>query len=364
MRSNLGIYVHIPFCESKCAYCDFASFVVENKQKYFDFLLNEINSSSEKGRSVDTIYIGGGTPSSVNEKYVEAVLSCIRNNFKVDDNAEITIEANPNSASYQKLSAYFDMGINRVSFGVQTLDDDALKELGRRHTSSEALEAISNAHKVGFKNISADLMLGIPQMDLAKTLDGARRLIQTGVTHISCYMLQVEKGTPLEKRAKTLGYLPSEDETVEFYQSVIELLKKHGFKQYEVSNFAREGYQSRHNLKYWAGEEYIGFGLSASSYLKEKRITNACTFENYYDGKKQVETLTKENKILEKIMLGLRCFLGFSKSELKSLGYDISQNDNFKEYIKKGILFEEGDNITLNSDFYGVNNYIITSILK
>lgn len=364
--SKLGIYVHIPFCESKCIYCDFASFVTPNevKEKYFDYLIKEIEGSNQRGREVDTIYIGGGTPSCVDAGQIGSVINCLKDNFKVLPDAEISIECNPNSANYGKLKAYKEMGINRISFGVQSLDDETLKFIGRRHNRQGALQAIENANWAGFKNINADLLIGLPLVEGNKLCDNAKNLIDAGVTHISAYMLQVEEGTPLSKMVtENPKLLPSEDECVEEYYLLSKCLKEKGFDRYEISNFARSGYECKHNLKYWSREEYLGFGLGAHCFVGEKRISNSRNFERYFTGEKNTEILSVEDKIQETVMLGLRCKLGFSKEELLKLGYDIDKNDKLSYYLNKNILKQEKGRVYLNPDYYGVSNFIIVELL-
>lgn len=361
-----GIYVHIPFCESKCIYCDFASFVKDDdiKEKYFKFLLNEISSSQYKGRKVDTIFVGGGTPSCVKSDYIANILKTIKENFIVEENAEVTIECNPNSISEEKLKKYLDSGINRISFGVQSLHDDALKVIGRLHNRKQALSAIEMAKKVGFKNINADLMLGLPKASIDKVIEDTKCLIECGVTHISAYMLQIEEKTPLAKMVEeNPKFVLSDDETVEIYENLTKFLEKNGFLRYEISNFALSGAESKHNLKYWSGEDYIGFGLASHSLIDGKRIANSRDMEEYFKGIKKIDELSINEKIEEKIMLGLRCKLGFNLDELLTLGHDIEQNENYKDFLKRGILQKEKNTIKLNPEYYGVNNFIIVSLL-
>lgn len=356
----------MPFCESKCAYCDFASFVMppDIKEKYFSSLIEEINSSPYTGREVDTVYIGGGTPSCVKKEYIAEVLAAIRGNFNVAEDAEINMECNPNSVNEEKLGFYKELGINRISFGVQSLQDDALKEIGRLHNSETALNALALAKRVGFDNINADLLIGLPGASEEKLIADAQKLIDAGVTHISAYMLQVEEGTAVFQRVKKdKNYLPSEDESVYLYEQLVKFLLKSGFYRYEISNFSREGHECKHNYKYWAGEDYLGFGLGSHSFVRGVRFANSRDFGGYFIREIKSETLSNDTKILEHIMLGLRCDLGFSKKQLLSLGYDITKKQEFKEFLDKGYLTQNGDNIKLNPDYYGVSNYIIVKIL-
>lgn len=363
----LGIYVHIPFCESKCHYCAFASFVKreEEQTKYIFSLIEEIKGfAKNEKREIDTIYIGGGTPTVLSIPLMKKLIDALKENFIWNENLEFTIEANPCSLTQEKLIFYKDNGINRISLGVQSLQNDKLKAIGRRHDYNEALNKIKLAGKY-FKNISCDMLIGLPNMDKEKFLSEIEMLTSINIKHISAYMLQIESGTPLAKMVDNKEiFLPDDDESVNAYEEMTKLLAKKGFERYEVSNFAREGYESKHNFKYWTGEEYVGFGLGAHSFINGTRHANASSFEGYYKREiVQKENLTNTQKIEEHIMLGLRCKAGVSKDYLKSKGYEIENNENFIEFRQKGVLIENRDNITLNPDFYGVSNFIIASLL-
>ena len=357
----IGIYVHIPFCESKCVYCAFASFVKDEsfQSDYFEFLNKEIRTCKFEDRQVSSIYFGGGTPSCVKPEKIVEVLTTIKNNFKVSENAEITIECNPCSTSLEKLKTYYLAGFNRVSFGVQSLDDDMLKFLSRRHTKTQALDAIKNAKAVGFENISADLLLGLPAGDI---ISDAEKLISAGAKHISAYMLQVEDGTPLKDMVKRgEANLPSDDQTVDNYQKLVDFLQKNRFLQYEISNFALNGFKSKHNYAYWTGQAYMGFGLGAHSFDgKNRRFANANNFNDYFVGKQSVEKLSPLQRDEEMIMLGLRCENGFNAQKLH---FDIFQNANFKKHIERGVLQQFGNTIKLNPKFYSISNAVIIDLL-
>lgn len=357
----MGIYVHIPFCDSKCAYCAFASFVVSNqiKREYFDHLQTEIYTSHENGK-VDSIYFGGGTPSSVDAEFIVRILKLLKENFDVTPGAEITIECNPCSTTKQKLDAYKKAGFNRISFGVQSLDDDALSLIGRRHTSAQAMQAIALAREVGFENISADLLLSLPQGNVTSD---AQKLIESGVKHISAYMLQIEDGTPLKRKVESGEIkLKDEDQTVDDYQKLTSFLQKNGLNRYEISNFAYSGCESRHNSHYWTGEKYLGFGLGAHSFDgKFIRQANACNFADYYAGKKTCESLSPKERDEEIIMLGLRCKYGF---DLKKLSFDLASQPEFNKLLKQNVLNLQGTKVTLNPNFYPVSNSVIINLTK
>lgn len=366
MKTKFSIYVHIPFCESKCIYCDFASFVCakEIKEKYFKALKNEINDFSKEG-VVSSIYFGGGTPSCVNAKKITDILKLIKKKFVISENCEITIECNPNSASFFKLSAYRRSGFNRVSFGVQSLKNEALKFLGRAHTASQAIRAVLNAQKAGFKNISVDFLIGLPNQKIEDLTDEALTMINLNVSHISAYMLQVEERTSLYKMVKLNQIkLPKEDDVIGLYNDFSKFLKKHKFEKYEISNFARNGFYSKHNINYWKMGEYAGFGLSAHSFLDGYRIFNSDNFADYFNGKNmEKEFIDNKKRIEEIIMLGLRCKFGFSLLEIRNLGFDISKTPSYKNFLNNKIIKEKRGRVYLNQKYICVSNSIICELL-
>ena len=360
-----GVYIHIPFCEKKCSYCAFSSFVM-GKDKIDEYILHLTKEiRKRKGEEVDTIYIGGGTPSLLDEKQIKDIFSALKETFKISKDVEITIECNPNSLTKEKAKLYKKLGINRISIGVQSLDDDKLKFVGRKHNAKQAKESIEIVKKCGFDNISIDLLIGLKGETEENFLSQLKILVDMGVKHISTYMLQIEDKTMLKKMVEeNPNLLPNDEENVDIFEKTAKFLRKNGFLHYEVSNFAKKGFESRHNKKYWSGEEYIGFGLSAHSFEKGVRKANANTFKDYYQGKIALEEkLTDKQKIEEHIMLGLRCNLGIDTKYLERLNYNILDNENFKDFKEKGILIEEGNKVNLNPDFYVINNYVIVNLL-
>ncbi len=367
----LGIYVHIPFCERKCLYCAFSSFVAsgEERERYVDHLTKEISAfhnkyEGENYRKVDTIYFGGGTPSILNTEDFKKIVKTIKENFDIAKDYEFTVECNPNSLTEEKLITFKEEGVNRISLGVQSLNEEALKFIGRLHNCKEALGAIKLAKKY-FDNVSVDVLIGLPKIQKGDFINDLSRLINEGVKHISAYMLQVEEGTPLQKLVNCKpALLPDDDECVEIYEEASKFLSSKGYERYEVSNFAIKDFESRHNFKYWTGEEYVGFGLSSHSLLKNERIANASDFNSYYNEKgKMREVLGKKELIEEHIMLGLRCKNGISKDYLKKIGYDITKCQSLNDFIKRDVVTEKGDRIYLNPSYYGINNFIIASLL-
>lgn len=315
---TIGIYVHIPFCEKKCFYCDFYS--LENhslRNEFISSLVREISGitarTSERPKA-DTIFFGGGTPSLLSEKEFDLILDTIRSNFNVSEDAEVTAECNPGTIDLQKLRAYSDLGINRLSFGVQSFFDDELKFLSRIHDSKQAAAAIETAHAAGFENVNLDLMYALPGQTIPRLESNLNRAIELGTKHISAYALIVEPGTPLFSAVAEGKVDPAGDsEEAAMYQHVMEALENSGFNHYEISNYSRDGFKCRHNLKYWNCEEYVGFGPSAHSYMAGRRWWNVSSLTNYVDsisaGKSPIsaaETLNDSQKLDEFVLLKLR----------------------------------------------------------
>ena len=358
----LSLYIHIPFCTKKCNYCAFVSFCASEveQQKYIDYLIKEIgNFKTEK--YVKTIYIGGGTPSLLTIDLLKKVFDTIYANFKVLDNAEITIEVNPNSIDEEKLVEYKKLGINRISVGVQSLKNSSLKKIGRLHDKRCAIDAIKLITK-HFDNISADLILGLEKDKNAVRY--ARKLLKLGVKHISCYMLEIHEKTKLFEDVENKKYQPQDDDDViKEYYKLVSFLEKHGVAQYEISNFAKDGYESRHNINYWTLGNYFGFGVSAHSFYNGIRRENASVLEDYYAGKYIEDKENNTTIIEEMIMLGLRCFYGINIARLKQLGYEIQENKFYQDFINKWILIEKDGQIYLNRYYFHLSDYIIEKLL-
>lgn len=361
---GLSIYVHIPFCERKCNYCAFASFCANENQieDYINQLCCEIESK-KCDRLVKTIYIGGGTPSILNEQQIERVVKTIFKNFNVDKSAEFTIEANPNSISENLVKKWKELRVNRVSIGVQSLKDKSLKKIGRLHDKKTAIEKIKLVRHY-FDNVSADLIVGLENETGKDLCAYAKQLLNLGIKHISCYLLEVYENTKIYQMIMQGQYRPlDEDETISSFNKLANYLVDCGMERYEISNFAFPNYESRHNLNYWSRGEYLGFGLGAHSFVDEKRFYNVSSFEGYKDNKVECEELSEKEQIEEIVMLGLRCNLGVNLERLKILGYNIEQNVYFKDYIKQGILIEKEDKIFLNTAFYHLSNTIISNLI-
>ena len=341
-KNKISIYIHIPFCESRCHYCDFCSSLLneENIEKYFKYLKKEINLQEEflKDKIIDTVFIGGGTPSSVDSRYIKEIMDVL-SKFQFSKNREITIESNPNSLTIEKSDIYFSSGINRISIGAQSFNDDILKKIGRIHKSTDIYKALENARAVGFKNINLDLMLALPNQkfsDIKKSLEEIKKL---DLPHLSYYSLILEEGTRLyrEHKKSPLDF-PDELEDRKMYHYLVSELEKIGLNQYEISNFAKKGYECRHNMAYWKLRNYISFGLSASSNFGNLRYTNFYNFKDYYKALDRgdsptgfSENLSNKDRMNEFIMMGLRLNSGIDLLEFE----EIFQEDFSKIYEKE-----------------------------
>ncbi len=321
---EFGIYVHLPFCQKKCKYCDFISFDMCDetvKQRYLQAILREIEAC-EISKNVATVYIGGGTPSVLPAEYVARILEKIQQKFIIEKDAEITIEVNPRTVNVEKLRKYREIGINRLSIGLQAVQNRLLKLLGRVHVFTDFEKVYQEAREVGFKNVNVDLMLGLPTQTLEDIKEGLQKIINLEPEHISLYSLILEEGTELEKLVfeKRLEMI-SEDLERQMYWETKKILEKNGYFHYEISNFAKKGFESRHNLGCWNQEEYIGFGLNAHSYVNKKRFSNGENLEEYIQNTNKNKILqeeqTFEGQAKEYMMLGLRKIEGVSISEFE-----------------------------------------------
>ena len=375
----MQLYLHIPFCKSKCAYCDFNSYACHDQAvilRYLTALNQEITLASKRFAyaKIDTVYIGGGTPSALDERQITSVFESLENAFDLSCVKEFSIECNPESITDEKLAVYKQHGVRRVSIGVQSLSDDNLKAIGRLHTAKVALDKIRLA-KEYFDNVSCDLIVGLP----FDTEDGIREEVQTlcpVVDHISMYELSVEKGTRLERMIQNGKIaLPSDDDTQSLFDVAFDTAKKRGFERYEVSNFAKRGKISLHNFGYWTREEYLGLGAGAHSLVKtadgktllerETRYANLSPLDDYINAvenandykdiaRASVEKLTQRDVTNEKIMLGLRTVKGVEKSLLRNLPDNLSA------------FFEDADDsrVRLTRDGVAVMNSILVEILE
>lgn len=337
--NKLGLYIHIPFCARKCRYCDFLSFACTDSRvlsEYASALMREIRIKSQNWhyRGVDTVYIGGGTPSLMSARDIGRIMDCLRDNFYIMDDAEITIEANPATVSDEKMDMYLKKGINRLSIGVQSFENPVLETLGRIHSKNDAFYSFQKAKKAGFENINLDIMFGIPGQSLKMWKDTVRQCIFSGPTHISMYSLQIEEGTDFYNMYRN-GELEPVSETAdrEMYHEALRMMRTAGYEHYEISNCALRGYRSRHNMKYWSYDEYAGLGLGASSFMDGSRYKNCSRMHDYIRAIKEnvppVDAGSVQNYSKREEM-GIYVFTGLRKAD----GIDIDHfQRTFNEYF-------------------------------
>ncbi len=328
-----GLYIHIPFCRKKCRYCDFVSFADSSREDlYYLALISEMRLYAPlmKDKRFDTVFIGGGTPTVLSEGKLGHLLSELKNRFDIAPDAEITCEANPESASEEKLRELIEAGVNRLSIGLQSASDALLRRLGRVHTKADFMKAVNAARKVGFTNINADVMHALPGQKREDYMDTLRLLVSLGIPHISSYSLILEEGTPLFDDVNAgRETLPDPDDAADMQDDGIAFLEENGFARYEISNFAKPGFECRHNLNYWDNGEYLGLGLNSHSALRLKgdwtRFNNTENLSEYInevgEGKlpvRNTQKIEKQEEMFETVMLGLRKIKGISRSEFQA----------------------------------------------
>ena len=381
---EIGIYVHIPFCSSKCFYCDFNSFANKGGyiEKYVKCLQKEIKNVGDRVRLnsngnyaelpiAKTLYIGGGTPSFIDAKYIEQIMDTIQTNFEIDKNIEATIEVNPGTVTLKKLQKYREIGINRLSIGLQTSNDDLLKLIGRIHNFEQFLQTVNLAKLAGFSNINVDMMIGLPNQTIYDVEDTLNKLIKLDVTHISVYSLIVEEGTKIEKLLDN-GTLKLPDEEIEryMYWFAKRKLEENGYIHYEISNFAKIPYRSKHNLDCWNQKEYIGFGVSASSYEEGIRYRNKDEIEEYIKNieeeqeRKNViidEKQDKQTMMNEYMILGLRKITGININEFRRK-FEVSPlykyNKELTKLVREGLINIDTNNIRLSKKGLDLANLV------
>lgn len=335
-NNELELYIHIPFCARKCAYCDFLSFAAPERvwRDYVNQLIEEIYGQSAcfQDRVVTTIFLGGGTPSILPAELISQIFAALQECFVIDEKAEITIEANPGTLTMEKLEIYRQSGINRLSLGLQSADDQELRLLGRIHTYDDFLKSYQRARQAGFDNINIDLMSALPGQDVHSWKSTLRKVMMLRPEHISAYSLIIEEGTPFYERygEEACGgeqslwpSLPDEDTDREMYHLTKEMMAAQGYERYEISNYAKPGYECRHNTGYWTGVDYLGLGLGASSYISGYRYRNVSDMEEYLSLKlqnageaaREIQELSLKDRMEEFMFLGLRMTKGVSGSE-------------------------------------------------
>lgn len=373
---SLELYIHIPFCLRKCSYCDFLSFKAgrEAQRQYADALIAEIISRGKacKGETVSSIFFGGGTPSILPAEWIEEILSAAGTAFSIEEDAEISMEANPGTVDAEKLTVYRRAGINRLSFGCQSAEDEELRMLGRIHTWQEFLDSFREARAVGFDNINVDLMSALPGQSAASWEKTLRRVTELGPEHISAYSLILEEGTPLFQNQEQYTF-PDEDEERLMYERTHVILEEYGFVQYEISNYSLPGRECRHNLGYWTGTGYLGLGLGASSYKDQRRFSNTRVMDDYIRLaaqpellEREVELLTEEDRISERLILGLRLRQGVSEAAFEK-EFHRSLTEVFGSVIDKymgwGLLEWEKGSLRLTREGISVSNTVMAEFL-
>ena len=393
----MELYIHIPFCVRKCRYCDFLSFASDAcvREKYVDQLIREIESIPEEdagqcpenaaprlnltGRTVETIFIGGGTPSLLPPSAVERILAAVRQVFRVEPDAEITMEANPGTLTPDSAAGYRNAGVNRLSLGLQSASEEELRLLGRIHTREQFLQSFRAARDAGFDNINVDLMSALPGQSVESYRCTLKKVCELGPEHISAYSLIIEDGTLFAKRYRQDAakreagekpqFLPSEDEERQMYEDTAEILSEYGYHRYEISNYAKAGYVCRHNVGYWKRVDYIGFGLGASTLQNPLRYKNTDDLQEYLNrdfSKKELLVLTKDNQIEETLFLGLRMMEGVSLSAFEEHFHcplTVIYQREIQKLTEKGLLRIEEDRISLTKKGIDLSNMVLSEFL-
>jgi len=378
VKKQISLYIHIPFCKAKCYYCDFNSFacMTDLIEPYFNALYREIETYAERleDHAIKTVFIGGGTPSLVDARYISTAIELCSRHYKISEHAEVTMEANPGTLSIDKLRDYRSMGINRLSIGLQACQDRILKSIGRIHRYGEFVENFEQARKVGFSNINVDLIFGLPSQTLEDWDETLEKVVETGTKHISCYSLSIEEDTVFGEKLKTGEIEPVSDELDRrMYYLAKEKLGQAGYRHYEISNFARKGYECRHNLTYWKSEEYVGLGAGAHSYMNSFRYNNIYSIDGYIacisDGDLPVENqqaIDIKEKMSEFIILGLRLTDGISATEFEQkFGKALKDlfGDKIEKLRKRGLITCCGDRIMLTSQGLDLANQVFVEFI-
>lgn len=358
----IGLYMHIPFCVRKCAYCDFASF--PNCQSDFVPVVSAMKAEMEraKGLSIDTVFIGGGTPTVLPYPLLVSLLDSAKQCFSIDKSAEITVEANPGTLTPQVLDALLEAGVNRLSIGAQAMQPHLLEAIGRVHSAADTENSVRMARAVGFSNINLDIMYGLPDQTPAMFRETLQWVFSLLPEHLSAYSLILEEGTPFHMRyVNHPEALPSEDETVEMSDDALWMAEDAGFRRYEISNYAKPSYECKHNLIYWRRQDYIGIGCAAHSLLKNHRIANARTIDGYLAGQREEESISEEEARFERLMMGLRLVEGIPWEEQALF-------DQFKEPLKRlratGLIDYDNASVWPTNRGLDLQNRILMELMK
>ncbi|SCH37108.1 Oxygen-independent coproporphyrinogen-III oxidase [uncultured Clostridium sp.] len=373
-----GLYIHIPFCVKKCNYCDFNSFKLDKnlKSTYLEDLRKEMELyKNEVSEEITSIFLGGGTPSILNGGEIKYIFKSIKENFKVSDNAEITIECNPGTLTVDKLRAMRECGINRLSIGLQATQNNHLKYIGRIHSYDEFEKNYKEALKEGFKNINVDLMYCLPNQTFEEWKESLEKITHLNPTHISAYSLILEEGTELYNMHQRKEFkLMDEDTDIDMYEYTINYLNSKGYKQYEISNYAKEGFECEHNILYWKCEHYIGLGPGASGYIKNIRYRNVCDLNEYHKmiekNEKPIESkeiLSKQDSIEEKIFMGLRMNDGIKFNDFKNK-FNIDFLEVYKSQLRdlseKGLISITEESMKLTQRGREISNSIFIEFMN
>ena len=381
----ISLYVHIPFCLRKCRYCDFLSAPQTDidRERYVKALIREIKTQKDcpAGRPVDTVFFGGGTPSVLSADQIGRIIDALREVFLILPDAEVSLETNPGTADFEKLSAFKEAGINRLSMGVQSMHDEELHLLGRIHTAEQALEAFKTARAAGFDNINIDLMSALPGQTFDSWADSLRQAVEWRPEHISAYSLIIEPGTAfaeMQEKGQLLP-VPGEEDDRTIYHTTGKILSRAGYRQYEISNYALPGKECRHNIGYWTGHEYLGLGIGAASYIRGCRFSNTPDLSFYLetlkkaaDGsdlesiREEVHSLTDKEKMEEFLFLGLRMTDGTDAGEFeRRFGRSLESvyGDVIRRHIRQGVAERTQKGIRLTARGIDVSNYVLADYL-
>ena len=374
---SLSVYIHIPFCAKKCNYCDFLSApaTAEKRKQYLAALKSEMQAEAKRYEDfcVKSVFFGGGTPSILEAQAITELLDVLKTAYHMDTQAEITLEMNPATATKEKMESWKKAGINRLSIGLQSAHDEELKMLGRIHCYADFLESYQNAREVGFTNVNIDLMSGLPGQDRKKWEDTLQKVLALKPEHISAYSLIIEEGTEICQNIERYPALPSEEEDRKMYQRTKEILKENGFTRYEISNYAKEGYECKHNCVYWQRGNYVGFGLGAASMVENVRWTNTRDFDRYLANCRQPFMLQDEKEVLserdcmeEFMFLGLRMMQGVKKADF-ARNFSKSMEEVYGDVIAKWeaqqMLYQDESHVWLSEQGIDVSNVIFSDFL-
>jgi len=371
MSEKLGLYIHVPFCLKKCLYCDFCSFP-SYTEEVMDAYVKRLKSDIERyskvfNGTVDTVYFGGGTPTLLKERHFDSIFETIDKHYAIDEGAEISCECNPATVDREYLKSINKIGINRLSIGLQSANDAELRALGRAHSFADFQKTYEDARAAGFDNLSVDLMYGIPEQTVTSFEHTLAKVCELSPEHISAYLLKIEDGTPFGKTRETLS-LPSEDDECDMYELCTKMLSENGYAKYEISNFARPGFESRHNIKYWMGDDYLGFGVAAHSYFGGERFSNSRDIAAYLRGEDVTEerrAIPERERMTEYVMLRMRMTAGIDRADFK-VRFGVELEDfcgSLERYISAGFMRDALGRVAFTDRGIFVSNTILSDIL-